>query len=691
MPTDRETIKAMIREDRERRRKYFRVYDPVRGDPQGEVVPRSKFEIDGVEYNVPTEMLSDPFVKAFVRYKGASGLLKATGQYDTEENRHLVTENLMNLRLKYDFEFTAATTIKIQDKETKRAIPLILNEGQRILVGEYERQRLAGVPIRVLLVKARQWGGSTATQCYMYWLQRYWFENWHSCIVALDQTQAVNIRTMYKNLIAKLPRWSDPVSFKRFEGTELIRIMPERGCRVQIGSAQKPDALRSFDFSLVHMSEVGLWKDTKEARGDDVAMALYSTVPDVQGTMIVMESTAKGVGNYFHRQYLAALDNKKSGTIGIRPVFVAWFVDARYTRHYLDRYPSTAAFVETWTDYNWHQWNVQGATLDGIFWYNHFKKSHHWTDFQMKSEYPGSAEEAFQTKSGRYFTDDLLSWLHKNVKEPKFIGDIRGDATVGEKIMDNVRLYPNDALQTEVLKIWIHPTDNNVEGKKVKNRFVVTVDVGGRGHRADWSVISVFDRISMAGEFGALERAALWRGHVDPDLLAYKAAQIAHYYDDALLVIESNTYETKNKKSDDAAVSEGDHTYTVLDTLAGIYENLYRRRTAPDNTKDKPTRHIGWHMNKQTKYLAYDDYTVRIREGDYMEYSQDAADEAMWLMNAPGGKIEAMEGTHDDIQDTTAVGCYIAFGGMEPVKIIEDAPRRTPSVRHTHTGGESTF
>lgn len=682
--------KAMLRLDKERRNKYFRTYDPIRGDESGEVVPRSKLAIDGRDWFVPDEMLKDPFVKAYLKYGGPSGLLNATGQYDTEENRKAVKENLFNLRLKYDFEFAAAATIKIQDKETKQPIPLVLNEGQRILVGEYERQRLAGVPIRVLLVKARQWGGSTATQCYMYWLQRYWFENWHSCIVALDQTQAVNIRTMYKNLIAKLPGWSDPVSFKRFEGTELIRIMPERGCRVQIGSAQKPDALRSFDFSLVHMSEVGLWKDTQEAKGDDVAMALYSTVPDVPGTMIVMESTAKGVGNYFHRQYLAALDNKKSGTSGIRPVFVAWYVDARYTKRYFGRYQNTEEFVETWTEYNWWQWE-QGATLDGIYWYNTFKRSHHWTDFQMKSEYPTTAEEAFQTKSGRYFTDDLLAWLRKNVRAPKFVGDIRGDATVGDKVMENVRLYPNDALQTEVLKIWIQPTDNAPEGVKVRNRFLVTVDVGGRGHRADWSVISVFDRISMAGEFGALERAALWRGHVDPDLLAYKAAQIAHYYDDALLVIESNTYETKNKKSDDAAVSEGDHTYTVLDTLGGIYENLYRRRTSPDNTRDKETRHIGWHMNKQTKYMAYDDYTVRLREGDYMEYSQDAADEAMWLMNAPGGKIEAMEGTHDDIQDTTAVGCYISFGSMPAVKMVEDAPRRAPSVTHRGTGGESTF
>lgn len=690
LPKSNAEIKQIIKEDRERKKRYFRVYDPIRGDQTGEVVPRVQLTIEGVEYWVPEEMKKDTFVRAYLKYKTPGKLLEATGQFDTEENRQTVIEHLFYLRLKYDFEFCAAATLMIQDKETKQMIPLYLNEGQRILIGEYERQRLAGKPIRVLLVKARQWGGSTATQCYMYWLQRYWYENWHSCIVALDQTQAVNIRTMYKNLISKLPKWSNPITFKRFEGTELIRIIPERGCRIQIGSAQKPDALRSFDFSLVHMSEVGLWKDTQEAKGDDVAMALYSTVPDVPGTMIVMESTAKGVGNYFHRQYLAALENKKNRSDGIRPVFVSWFVDSRYTKDYMKKYRNTASFLETFTDYNWWQWE-QGATLDGIFWYNRFKKSHHWTDFQMKSEYPTTAEEAFQTKSGRYFTDDLLSWLHKNIREPKFIGDIRGDATIGEKVLDNVKLYPNDSLQTEVLKIWIMPTDNTPEGKIVKNRFIVTVDVGGRGYKADWSVISVFDRISMAGEFGALERAALWRGHVDPDLLAYKAAQIASFYDDALLVIESNTYDTKNKKSDDAAVSEGDHTYTVLDTLGGIYDNLYRRRTKPDSTRDRETRHIGWHMNKQTKYQAYDDYTVRLREGDYMEYSQDAADEAMWLMNAPGGKIEAMEGTHDDIQDTTAVGCYIAFGSMPAVKIIEETPHGASSVIHSKTGGESTF
>ncbi len=652
-------------------------------------MPRQPLDIEGETFWIPEEMMRDEFLRSYLRYGGPSGLLKATGQYDTEENRKAVTVHIFELRLKYDFEYAAYLTMKIQDKETKAFIPLLLNEGQRILVGEYERQRLAGDPIRVLLVKARQWGGSTVTQCYMHWLQTYWYENWHSCIVALNQAQAVNVRTMYKNLISKRPKWCEPLSFKRFEGTEVIRVVPERGCRIQIGSAAKPEALRSFDFSMLHLSEVGLWKDTKETKADDLAQSLFSTVLKTPGTMIVMESTAKGIGNYFHRQYLAACENKKKGIKGLMPVFVAWYVDARYTRRYTNRYGSAAAFVATWSEYNWWQWE-QGATLDGIYWYNCTKAENHWTDFQMKSEYPTTAEEAFQSKSGRYFTEDLLSWLKSNVREPSFIGEIRGDATIGPKSLDHLKLYPNDSLQDEALKIWIKPTDGVPAGKKVSNRFLVIVDVGGRSARADWSVISVFDRISMSGDFGALERAALWKMHVDPDILAYRSAQVAHYYDDALLAFESNTYETKNKKSDDADKSEGDHTYTVLDTIAGIYENLYRRYTTPDNTNDKETRHIGWHMNKQTKYMAYDDYTVRLREGDYMEYSQDAADEAMWLLNAPGGKIEAMEGTHDDIQDTTAVGNYIAFNKMGPVKITEDTHRVKSSVRSKY-GGESTF
>lgn len=683
--TDQEW-QALIKEDKRRSLHYFRNYDPIRGDKTQEVIPRKECVIEGELYYIPVQMWEDPFVCEYRKAgHSAAKLLLQHGLEVTEDSVRSITDRLIQLRFKYDFEFYAAMCLQIQDKETKRFIPLIINEGQRIIVKTFEEMRLNNKPIRVLLVKARQYGGSTVIQCYMFWLQDMWYENWHSCIVALNQTQSVHIRTMMKNLVRFLPDYHEARSFRRYEGQELMRYIPERGCTVQVGSSTKPDAIRSFDLSMIHMSEVGLWKDTKEVKGDDTAQSLYSTVPDRPGTMIVMESTAKGIGNFFHKQYLNALDNKENHRDGIQPVFVPWFVHMLNVK----RVPDYDVFVKTqMTDYNWWQWE-QGATISGIYWYNQYKKSQHWTDFQMKSEYPTTAEEAFQSKSGRYFSDTDLSWLKQFVKDPQFIGEIRGSAPIGPEAVQNIRLIENDSIDNP-LKIWIKPEDNVPLDKKVSNRFIVTVDVGGRGYKADWSVISVFDRLSTAMDFGALERAALWRGHVDPDILAYKAAQVATLYDDALLVIESNTYETKNRKTDEAR--EGDHTFTVLDTLGGLYDNLYLRRTKPDNTRDAPTRHIGWHMNKQTKYQAYDDYSIRIREGDYMEYSREAANEAEWLLNTTDGKIEAMEGTHDDIQDTTAVANYISFGSMPAVKITDRvSSRNTPSVVKSSGGGEAVF
>ncbi len=80
----RPDIKEMLRTDRERRNKYFRVYDPVRGDESGEVVPRAELTVGENTFWVPEEMMRDPFVKAYLKYDGSpSELLKATGQYDT--------------------------------------------------------------------------------------------------------------------------------------------------------------------------------------------------------------------------------------------------------------------------------------------------------------------------------------------------------------------------------------------------------------------------------------------------------------------------------------------------------------------------------------------------------------------------------------------------------------------------------
>lgn len=647
-----------------RNKTYFRKnYDPIKGDITQEVIPRVKISIWGEMMWLPESMKENNVVKLILN-KQIFEIEKHIE--DKQDFRKQILTGITQDRLGEDFEFWAASCAKIQDKLTKRMIPFILNRGQRKLLARYEKQRLAGKPIRVILVKARQWGGSTLTQIYMLWLQLFHYENWHSAIISQLQPQAVNIRNMLSKVILNLPKYHPKASLKTFQQQQLIKHIPERGNIILVNSAEQPDALRSFDFSMIHMSEVALWPDTPTKSGDDIAQSVYATVPDQPGTFIVMESTAKGIGTFFHRQWLAAQDNLANNIDGLYPIFVAWYEIEIYKM----KLPcSVENFIETLTEYEKWQWS-EGATLEGIYWYRTYKKKNNYSDFQMKSEFPTTAEEAFQTKSGRYFSDELINKLRSSCRPPVFIGDIRADSLKGRGACENIYLVENSGLMSEVLKIWTMPNDGiDTATERITNRFLVTVDVGGRSYRSDNSVISVFDRIGMLLPGGPIERAAIWYGHLDPDILAWLAVRIAVFYNNALLVIENNTIDTKLKKESENYVNEGNHFFTVLDEVSEVYDNLYMREGPPDQITGKPTFKIGWHMNKSTKYQAYDSYTAQVRDDEYIERDNGAADEAQWLQLKPSGQIEAMSGQRDDKQDTTAVGVYIGREQMPNVRI----------------------
>ncbi len=70
------------------------------------------------------------------------------------------------LRFRYDFPFWAVSCVVITDKMTSADIPFRLNRPQRRLVGLLEAERRAGRPLRLIMLKARQWGGSTLIQIY---------------------------------------------------------------------------------------------------------------------------------------------------------------------------------------------------------------------------------------------------------------------------------------------------------------------------------------------------------------------------------------------------------------------------------------------------------------------------------------------------------------------------------------------
>ena len=63
------------------------------------------------------------------------------------------------------------------------------------------------VPIRIILLKARQWGGSTLIQVFMIWIQLVHLRQWNSVIVSHIENTAKTIRGMYTKILDNYDPW----------------------------------------------------------------------------------------------------------------------------------------------------------------------------------------------------------------------------------------------------------------------------------------------------------------------------------------------------------------------------------------------------------------------------------------------------------------------------------------------------
>jgi len=639
---------AILKENLLRNEELAVYYNPITGE--GSPIERFKLFLDDTSHVfLPISMKEIPMIKGILKEKSIKNFLKFTVGYYTQEQFIEFIDGLSNLRFDYDFEYWAATSVYIKDKESGKDILFKLNRGQRRLLSRLEKMRLAGIPIRVILLKARQWGGSTLTQIYSAWIQVVLKKDskWNSVIVADVEGQTLNIRTMFNNMAKMYPKSTGTITLKRFEGSSKNKQIEENDTVISIGSMQKPESLRSDDIKISHLSEVGLWKATASKSPEDLAQAIKSSIPKLPLTMIVEESTAKGVGNYFHRSWQRAV----SGESGYDPVFVSWF-DIERNRKKIEDFNK---FIDRMNDYDHFLWGL-GATLEGINWYNDFLNSElmgdHW---RMKSENPSTAEEAFQSTGRRAFSPLYVLQARRTCIEPFYKGELYGDGVKGVEALKNIRF---DNYNGGELYVWGMP-DNSLN---VKNRYCAFVDIGGRNDKADWSIISVFDRYwSIDG--GIPERVATWRGHLDQDLVAWKAAQIAKWYNEALLAVETNSLKTQK--------SEGDHFLTVLDEIAPYYDNLYARIDPEKINQGVPVKY-GFHTNMSTKPMIIDTLNAALRDTLYVERDSRACDEMDYYEIKNNGSYGAVEGQHDDIVITTAGALWLAIKYMDMPVVIEE-------------------
>lgn len=660
--------------ENERRNKLIKApYNPVTGE--GAILERQRVCIEDfplpIQY-LPLSMLNVPLIKKLIKAgsirKFITGTLKS--EY-SEEDKQKVIEQFVRIRIKHDFCFWAAMYCFIKQKGGGEDIRFRLNRPQRKLVERFEKKRIANEPIRVILLKARQWGGSTATQLYMAWLQLVHQIGLNSLIVGHVKDASTEVKDMFDRMIKKYPTWllynlgeqynENEPKLVGVGGMQNIQRIPQRNCKIKIGTAESPDSARGGDYNLVHCTEVGLWKKTEGKKPEDIVRSACSGVLLKPYTMIVYESTANGTGNFFHREYDAA----KQGKSQFEALFIAWYDIEQYSMSIED----IAAFAtmlyenrdnnntnttrEESGKYLWWLWE-QGATLEAIQWYIHERMKYD-EHGDMASEFPSDDVEAFVHSGARVFDKYKVEALKPACKAPKCIGDVYADADSGAEALKGVRFTED---KQGLFWVWSMPEIDTQE--IITNRYLVIVDVGGRSKGADFSVILVLDRLFMM-DGGKPSVVAQWYGHIDMDLLAWKAAQIAAFYDNALLVIESNTIETHDKERS----VDGDQSSFLLMEIKDAYPNLYARKQSEDDIVNKVPRKYGFHTNVATKPMIISTLVKVIREGLYVERDVRCLDEYLTYEKRPNGSFSAILGKHDDLLMTRAIGLHICFFEME--------------------------
>ncbi|MBQ3555744.1 MAG: hypothetical protein IJA09_05975, partial [Bacteroidales bacterium] len=384
-------IKKVVSENAKRLARINSVYQPHTGE--GGYGERIVFHLPDspipLQY-IPKTMAEVELVQLLQRY----GSIK---KFITEHLKVKPTDSVVDevwkhwikIRIKYDFEFWAVMFVRIKNKMGDSDIAFKLNTPQRRLLSELEDMRLADKPIRIILLKARQWGGSTLVQIYMAWIQLVHRKNWNSVICAHLKDSALNIKGMYTKLLENYPSWlldsEEPIKFQPFERMANTSIISATKSKITIGSAETPESVRGTDAVMAHLSEVAFWNSTQRKTPESMVRSVCGSVALLPLSVIVMESTANGTGNYFHKECMRA----KRGESDKKFVFVPWFEIEIYSMPVANH----KEFAESLSKYEWELWN-KGATLEAIAWYREKRKEYS-EHADMMAEYPSDDVEAF--------------------------------------------------------------------------------------------------------------------------------------------------------------------------------------------------------------------------------------------------------------------------------------------------------
>ena len=279
--------------------------------------------------------------------------------------------------LRGDFRKYAGKALQIRGKS--EVGPLRLNDAQLYLHSRIEQQHEQLGRARALVLKGRQQGISTYVQGRYYWrVTGGWGRQ--AFILTHEEAATKKLFAMARRYHENCPAALRPRA-KHASSTELYFDRLDSGYAV--GTARTKGTGRSGTIQYFHGSEVAHWANQAE-HAAGVMQAIPSGDEGV-GSESILETTANGVGELFHRYWQAA----ERGVGEYEAIFIPWYWQPEY------RAPVPPGF--DLTDEEGEYMEAHGLDLQQMAWRRlKIEQDFEGETWIFRQEYPGHAAEAFQ-------------------------------------------------------------------------------------------------------------------------------------------------------------------------------------------------------------------------------------------------------------------------------------------------------
>lgn len=217
-----------------------------------------------------------------------------------------------------------------------------------------------------------------------------------------------NLYTMAKRFYEHTPVPVKP-QVSKTNAKELVFGLLESGYK--LGTAENKNVGRSSTIQLLHWSETAFSSNT-----EDHSVGIMQAVPNASGTEVILESTANGVGNYFHQEWQKA----EAGISDFIAIFVPWFWQDEYAEAVDDNFRLTPAEAELQDLYrltneqlNWRRKKIIQLSVNGVDGEKSFKQ-----------EYPNTSQEAFQLTGENSYIDSSLVMRARKCQDTERYGPL---------------------------------------------------------------------------------------------------------------------------------------------------------------------------------------------------------------------------------------------------------------------------